>query len=158
MQQLWGRAGAVVSTCMQGWIEEHAIRRNHREGAVVSTCMQRLGGRVGSRSMHSDAIICNQTQSYAITCNQMPSRGAGTQTQSDAIRCHHVPSTCFTCHQMPPDTLCASHLCHAHKAHPACHVQSDAIRCTQISPVPCAQSPSRMPCATASSRRPGPSG
>ena len=86
MQQLWGRAGAVVSTRMQ-----------------------QLGGRVGSRSRHSDAIRFNQTQ-------------------SDVITCHHVL-------QMP--------------------TEPPGMR---ISPVPCAQSPSRMPCATASNRRLGPSG
>ncbi len=155
MQQLWGRAGAVVSTCMQ------QLGAGLDRGAGTQT--------------QSDAIRCHHVPSTCFRCHQM---------SSDAIRCHHVPSTCFRCHQMSPqmpsahltcamrtkpiphamcnqmqsDALCASHLCHAHKAHPACHVQSDALRCTQISPVPCAQSPSRMPCATASNRRQGPSG
>ena len=156
MQQLWGRAGAVVSTCMQQLgagldrgagtqTQSDAIRCHHMQSDAIT------------RSRHSDAIRRNQMSSRAIDVLQMP---------SDAPRCpmriSHVPCAQSPCrmpcgNQMQSDAL-RSHLCHAHKAHPACHVQSDAIRCTQISPVPCAQSPSRMPCATASNRRQGPSG
>ena len=116
MQQLWGRAGAVVSTCMQQLgagldrgagtqTQSYAIRCHHMQSDAIT------------RSRHSDAIRRNQMSSRAIDVLQMP---------SDVIRRNQMSSraiTCFRCHQMPP----------------RCHVR--------ISPVPCAQSPSRMPCA-----------
>ena len=96
MQQLWGRAGAVVSTCMQ-----------------------QLGAGL-------DRGAGTQTQSYAIRCHHMQSDAITRSRHSDAIRRNQMSSRAIDVLQMPSDA-------------PRCHVR--------ISPVPCAQSPSRMPCA-----------
>ena len=96
MQQLWGRAGAVVSTCMQ-----------------------QLGAGL-------DRGAGTQTQTYAIRCHHMQSDAITRSRHSDAIRRNQMSSRAIDVLQMP----------------------SDAPRCpVRISPVPCAQSPSRMPCA-----------
>jgi hypothetical protein len=132
MQQLWGRAGAVVSMCMQ-----------------------QLVGRVGSRSRHSDAIRCNQMPSYAIRCHHEEQALRRNQTQSDVITCHRRASDAIRCPQM-----LYAHLTCAMRTKPMPHamcnqMQSDALRCNQMhSDLTCAMRTKPIPHAMCNGVKP----